>query len=65
MTKITPVDHELSTGTYKTNGTVHRVFDSNAYGELIPVEYSILDNKTFTLKYLPANQVYAEVTINF
>lgn len=49
---------------YRTNGVVHRVFDTNGTGDLIPVSFNKhpFNNFEFSLQNITFGQVYAEVT---
>lgn len=46
---------------YQVDGTVQRVFDTNAVGDLIPVPHEATELGQFRLQHAAYGDVYAEV----
>jgi hypothetical protein len=63
--KIVPARKAVSSDLhYEAGGKVHRVFDTNEHGELIPVSY-MRQHDSFVLYFAPRGKVFAEITNDF
>ncbi|WP_454735365.1 hypothetical protein [Cupriavidus necator] len=65
MKMISPAElTNADTLEYRAKGSVMRVFDESALGDLLPVEYQQLSARSkFRLQHVPAGKVWAEVEV--